>query len=110
MAWAFLTLSILTEIAATLALRAISSTTGTARAGLVSAAVVGYTLAFLTLALALRAITVGPAYAIWSGCALVGVALGGWLLFAERLSPLTMAGIAVVLLGVIMINFGGVEA
>ncbi|MDO5684047.1 MAG: multidrug efflux SMR transporter [Propionibacteriaceae bacterium] len=69
--------------------------------------VVGYATAFALLALALRTIGVGPAYALWSGLGTAGIAVAGWFVFGERLSVPAMAGIGLIIAGVVLIELGG---
>lgn len=104
MAWVFLACAIASEVTGTLALKASDGFTKLWPDVIV---VVGYGLAFLLLSQALRSIGVGPAYAIWSGIGTVGAALGGWLLFSERPSVITITGMAIVIGGVVVMNLGG---
>jgi small multidrug resistance pump len=60
-----------------------------------------YILALLGLALALRTIEVGIAYAVWAGVGTVVVAAVGVTFFAESLSVLKVVSIALVVAGVI---------
>jgi len=66
--------------------------------------VLAYGTSFYLLALALRAIPVGIAYAIWSGLGMVLIALIGVALFGQRLDGPAMLGIALILAGVLVIN------
>ena len=103
MAWVLLVLAIAAEVVGTLSLKA---SDGFSRLWPSVAVVVGYGLAFTLLAFALKTLDVGPAYALWAGLGTVGAALGGWLVFSERMSMLTVAGIVIVLLGVVAIPLG----
>ncbi|MEO0035671.1 MAG: hypothetical protein RLZZ501_1694 [Pseudomonadota bacterium] len=103
-AWLWLGLAILAEVAGTSALKA---SAGFSRPWPVLAVVAGYGLAFYGLAQALRTVPVGVAYAVWSGVGLVLVALIGWLWFGERLPPLALVGIGLILVGVVLLNLGG---
>jgi len=49
---------------------------------------------------------VGLAYALWAGLGTVGATVGGLVFFGERLPGLVIAGIAVVVVGVVMITLG----
>ena len=73
--------------------------------------VVGYGAAFFLLAQGLKlGLQLGIAYAIWSGVGTVLITVVGVLLFQEKLSPGAIAGIALVIAGVAMINvFGSVH-
>lgn len=59
-------------------------------------------LFFLTLSL--RIIPVGIAYAIWAGMGIVLVALFGYLFHKQKLDGFAVAGIALILMGVLVIN------
>jgi small multidrug resistance pump len=65
---------------------------------------VGYLGAFYFLSLALRTISVGIAYAIWSGLGIVLISAAGWVVFGQRLDLPAMLGIALILAGVLVIN------
>src|SRR5581483_7135348 len=49
---------------------------------------------------ALQVLEVGIAYAVWTGIGAAGTVLMGVLLFGEALSPMKIAGIALVLTGI----------
>jgi small multidrug resistance pump len=73
--------------------------------------VVGYGLSFYFLALALKQIPLGVAYAIWSGLGTAGAVLAGILLWRESLSLAGVAGIVLIIAGVILLNlYSGVSA
>ena len=63
-----------------------------------------YSLAFYMLSLALRNIPVGIAYAIWSGVGTAIVAIAGTVLFGERLTIAAVAGLALIIVGVILLE------
>lgn len=97
-AWIWLTLAIVAEVTATTALKA---SVGWSRPGPVMAVVCGYGLAFYALSQVLRSIPVGISYAIWSGAGLVLVALVDWALYAQRLRPAQLGGMAVIGVGIV---------
>ena len=107
MAWVLLVLAIAAEVVGTLSLKA---SDGFSRLWPSVAVVVGYGLAFTLLAFALKTLDVGPAYALWAGLGTVGAAIGGWLIFSERLSLLTVSGIVIVVIGVVAITMGETRA
>jgi small multidrug resistance pump len=72
--------------------------------------VVGYGIAFYFLSLALRSIPVGIAYAIWSGVGVALITLIGWWLFKQRLDLPALAGIAMIVAGVIVIQLSSTLA
>jgi small multidrug resistance pump len=105
MAWVWLAAAILSEITATLCLRAAD---GFSRAGWTPVIVVGYTISFICLARSLHAgMSLGVAYAVWSGIGMAMVAVLGKLLFDDKLSPAAVAGIAVIIVGVAVMQLGG---
>lgn len=96
-----LILAILSEVAATSALKASDGMTRFWPATLV---VVGYAAAFFLLAQTLKTLPVGLAYAIWAGVGVVGVALVGIFLFGEVMTPVKALGIALIIAGVILVQ------
>jgi quaternary ammonium compound-resistance protein SugE len=52
----------------------------------------------------LGALPVGTAYAVWTGISAAGTVLMGVVLFGETLGPLRLGGVAVVLLGIVMLK------
>lgn len=96
-----LAVAIVCEVIATAALK---SSDGFTRLWPSLAVIVGYGLAFYALSLALRAIPVGVAYAIWSGVGIVGIALIGWLVFRQALDLPAIIGIGLILAGVLVLN------
>jgi small multidrug resistance pump len=103
MAWVLLLLAIAAEVVGTLSLKA---SEGFSKLWPSIGVVAGYAVAFTLLAFALKTLNVGPAYAIWAGLGTMGAAIGGWLIFQERLSVLTVSGIAIVVVGVVAITLG----
>lgn len=103
MAWVLLVLAIVAEVGGTLSLKA---SDGFSKLWPSVAVVGAYAVAFTLLALSLKTLNVGPAYAIWSALGTTGAAIGGWLIFSERLSSLTITGIVIVILGVVAITVG----
>jgi small multidrug resistance pump len=51
-----------------------------------------------------REIPVGVAYAVWSGVGIVLISIVGWLLFDQRLNAAALAGIALIGVGVVVLN------
>lgn len=66
--------------------------------------VVCYAATFYFLSLALRAMPVGVAYAIWSGLGIVLIALIGLAWFGQKLDPAALVGLALIIAGVLVIN------
>lgn len=100
-AWLLLGGAIVAEVIATSALKSSDGFTRMAPALLV---LLGYGLAFWLLSLTLRSIPVGVAYAIWSGLGTVLIALAGWWLHGQRLDAAALAGMALIVAGVLVMN------
>jgi small multidrug resistance pump len=99
--WLQLGLAILTETLATTALKA---SAGFTQPGASAVCVLGYGCSFYLLSLALKAIPVGVAYAVWSGAGVVLIsALGAWL-FEQPLDVPALLGIALIVAGVAVLN------
>jgi small multidrug resistance pump len=73
--------------------------------------VVGYLAAFVLLTLVLRAgMPVGVAYGIWGALGVALTALLSAVIFAEPLTPLMIAGMALVIAGVLCVEIGSSHA
>ncbi|MFF9068791.1 DMT family transporter [Streptomyces sp. NPDC014891] len=68
---------------------------------------IGYVVAFALLAQALKTLQVGTAYAVWAGVGTAAVAAIGILFLGETLSVAKIAGIALIIAGVVVLNLGG---
>ena len=66
--------------------------------------VLGYGISFYCLALALRSIPLAIAYAVWSGVGVVAVSLVGWRLFEQKLNLWSIVGMALVVIGIVILN------
>ncbi|MBM7438271.1 multidrug efflux SMR transporter [Streptomyces sp. HB132] len=69
--------------------------------------VLGYVLAFALLAQTLKTLSIGTAYAIWAGVGTAAVAAIGMLWMGEPAGLAKLAGIALVIAGVVVLNLGG---
>jgi small multidrug resistance pump len=96
-----LAIAIVAEVIATSALKASESFTKPLPALL---AVAGYGIAFYFLALTLRVVPVGVAYAIWSGLGIVLISIAGWALFRQSLDMPALIGLTLIIGGVVVIN------
>ncbi|HMB39784.1 MAG TPA: multidrug efflux SMR transporter [Wenzhouxiangellaceae bacterium] len=101
MHWIYLALAIVFEVAGTTALKAAE---GFTRPWPVVVVGIGYMAAFLFLGLSLKSLPVGIAYAIWAALGVVLIAVSGWLVFGERLDGWAIAGIVLIVAGVVMIG------
>ncbi len=62
---------------------------------------------FWLLALALKTLPIGTAYAIWTGIGAVGTAILGIWLLGEPTNPMRLAGIALILSGIVTLKLAG---
>jgi small multidrug resistance pump len=99
--YVFLALAIIAEVIATTALKSLDGLNKPLPLLLV---VVGYALAFAMLALVMRSIPVGVAYALWSGLGIVLISLAAWLIYGQRLDTATLLGMALIISGVAVIQ------
>jgi small multidrug resistance pump len=100
-AYAWLLLAIVAGVTGTSAL---SVSDGFTRAGPIAVLALAYLVCFLALTRALQVIAVGIAYAIWSGIGITLVTLIGWHAFDQKLRAGQLAGIALILVGVVVIQ------
>jgi small multidrug resistance pump len=104
-AWLLLAGAILTEVVATSALKL---SDGLSRVLPTVVVAVGYILSFVLLAQALKLhLQVSIAYAVWSGAGTAAIAVIGMLWLDEPLNLAKVAGIALVILGVVVLNLAG---
>ncbi|MFE5242199.1 MULTISPECIES: DMT family transporter [unclassified Streptomyces] len=68
---------------------------------------VGYVLAFALLAQTLKTLSIGTAYAIWAGVGTAAVAAIGIVWMGESAGLAKLAGIALIVAGVVVLNLGG---
>lgn len=99
--WPYLAVAIVAEVIGTSLLK---STEGFTRVGPLAIVVVAYAVAFWGLAMALRSLPVGVAYAIWAGLGIVLMAVVGRVVFRQPLDAAAILGIGLILAGVLVIN------
>ncbi|HXF46282.1 MAG TPA: multidrug efflux SMR transporter [Burkholderiaceae bacterium] len=83
---------------------ALSASQGLTRVEALAVMVPAYLTCFIALTRALKTIAVGVAYAIWSGLGIASITLIGWRVFGQRLNAGELAGIALILAGVVVIQ------
>lgn len=98
MAWVILAIAVFTEICWALSLK------WAATIGSWQASIVPVSLSFVNmalLALAMRGISAGTAYAIWTGLGAVGVIIGGVFWFGEKVNGVQIGFMALIVIGVV---------
>lgn len=105
MTWALLVLAIVSEVTATLSLRA---SEGLRRRGWIPVTVVGYVLAFSLLGAVLAlGMPVGVAYGVWAAAGVAITAVLGRVIFKDHFSVVMAIGVALIAVGVVLIELGG---
>ena len=104
MAWVLLLVAIFLEVAATSLLPLTQEFT---RFRVSAAVCVLYGSAFFLLANAVRQIDIGVVYALWSALGTGAVVALGALVHGERISRVKIAGLALTVVGIVAMNFGG---
>lgn len=104
MPYVLLSCAIASEIAATSAMK---YSEGFTRLWPSLATACGYLIAFYLLSLTLKSMSVGTAYAIWSGAGTAVVAAIGMLFLGETMTAAKFAGIVLIIGGVVLLNLGG---
>ena len=101
MSYLFLAIAIIAEVIATSALKASQGFTVLIPSVIT---VLGYALAFFLLALTLKTIPMGIAYAIWSGAGIILISAVGWIFFKQSLDLAAFIGLGLMIAGIIVIN------
>ncbi|MGM9428091.1 SMR family transporter [Hydrogenophaga sp. MI9] len=100
-AYLFLAAAIVAEVIATSMLKA---SDGFTRMWPSVATVIGYGVSFYCLAQTLGSMPTGVVYAIWSGVGIVLISLIGWVVFKQSLDGPALAGMGLIIAGVLVIN------
>ncbi len=98
MSWLILGIAVVTEICWALSLKWAATIASW------QASSVPIILSFVNmglLALAMRGLPAGTAYAIWTGAGAIGVIIGGMILFGDKVSGVQAAFMAVTVIGIV---------
>ena len=99
--WLLLSIAIAAEVTATSFLK---SAEGFSRLVPSVIVVIGYAISFYCLSLTLKTLPVGIVYAVWSGVGVASITLIGWAFFSQALDAAALAGIGLIVSGVVVIN------
>lgn len=101
MTYTWLIIAIAAEVIATTSLKL---SEGFTRLWPSVATVLFYAVAFYCLSLTMRTIPTGVIYAIWSGAGIVLIGAVGWIFLGQKLDWPAVAGMALIIIGVLVIN------
>jgi small multidrug resistance pump len=101
MAYLYLSIAIIAEVAATSALKASAEFTKLIPSLIV---VIGYIVAFYFMTLVLRYIPVGITYAVWAGVGIVLVVIVGAILYGQIPDIPAVIGMGLIISGVVVIH------
>lgn len=104
MRYAYLGAAILLEVSGTLAVKA---SQGFSRALPTIFSIVCYILSMLALAMAVKRMDVGVAYAIWCGIGIALITVGGVVLFREPITFAKVFWLALIAIGCVGLNLCG---
>ena len=105
-AWPALGGAIISEVSATLALRQALN-----QPGFYVMVGIGYALAFILLSLTLKAgMPLGVAYGLWGALGVALTAVLSMLVFGEPITVLVALGIALIMVGVLLVELGAQRA
>lgn len=99
--YVYLIVAVIFEVIATTALK---QTEGFTRLVPSLVSIGGYALAFYFLSQTLRTMPVGVVYALWCGAGIVLITAIGWIWFKQALDWPALAGMALIMAGVAVIN------
>ncbi len=101
MTYIYLAIAIVAEVCGTTLMRL---TEGFTRPLPSLGVVIGYAISFYFLSLTLKTLPVGIAYAIWSGAGIILIAAAGWIFLGQKLDSPALAGMALIIAGIVVMN------
>ena len=105
--WTLLSLAIASEVVGTTALRASNDWEGGKKLLGYAIVFVGYALSFWLLALVLKKLDLGIAYAVWAGVGTAVTAVIGIAVFGETVTAIKVGCILLIVGGVVGLNLSG---
>ncbi|PHM49450.1 multidrug/spermidine efflux SMR transporter subunit MdtJ [Xenorhabdus miraniensis] len=105
--WMFLVLAIVAEVIGTLSMKQASVS------GDVTGMIVMYTMittSYILLAIAVKKVALGVAYALWEGIGILFITTFSVLWFNESLSLMKVGGLALLMAGIALIKMGSKKA
>lgn len=108
MKWLILLSAVFCEIIGTTALK-LASQGGKQVVFYGGSVVLSYSICFYLLGMTFRYFELGAVYAIWSGIGIILLAAIGALFFGDNLSPLKLASITLIIIGIVGLNLSGIS-
>jgi small multidrug resistance pump len=105
-AYVFLLVAIAAEIVATSLMK---STVGFTKLWPTVACLVGYAVSLVALSQAVKGVPVGVAYALWSALGTAAIVAIGAAFLGEPITLIKVAGISLIIAGVVTLNLGGAQ-
>jgi small multidrug resistance pump len=105
-AYVFLLAAIAAEVVGTSLLKA---TDGFTRLWPTVACLAGYVISFLALSQAVKGMSVGVVYALWSALGTAAIVAIGAVFLGEPITLVKVLGIGLIIAGVVTLNLGGVH-
>ncbi len=107
MAWIWLSAAIVLEVIATSNLKA---SDGFSRLWPSVVVVIGYVGSLALLGLTLKSFDVGLVYAVWSGVGTAAIVVVGIAVFGEPMTAVRLAGVGLIIAGVVLLNLSGTHS
>ncbi|HEJ7121861.1 spermidine export protein MdtJ [Serratia marcescens] len=104
--WLFLFVAIAAEVTGVTVMKFVSGS-GSVTAFIFMYATIG--LSFYFLAMAVKDLPIALAYATWETIGLITIAFIGFCFFTESMGIYKLSGMAVLIAGVVMVNFGATK-
>ena len=101
MAWFWLSIAIIFEVIATIALK---FSQGFSKIFPSTIVVFGYLLSLIVLSKVLEELPVTITYAIWSGLGITLIALSSWIFLGQKLTLIDIIGISLIVLGILLVQ------
>lgn len=101
MMYLYLAVAVVAEVIATSLLKSSDSFT---RPGPSIALIIGYGVSFYLLSIVVKQMPTGITYAVWSGLGVVLISILGFVLYGEKLDWPAVAGLTLILSGVLVIH------
>lgn len=100
-AWLMLMIGIVFEVAGTTLMRHFAESSPPLS---LTCATTGIIFSYFLVSRSMEVLPMGITYSVWSGVGLGCISLLSWFFFNEAMPPLKLAGIALVILGMIVLN------